>query len=130
MESISVCRGIVLSICLGLQGCAALSGISALSSAVTPGVSASLQVGDKEIKDATIGRREESVVQSKVEKVEAQREAKIDNSSQKKDQKTEISEVKGNVEVNQGPNNWLLGFLGMGWVILAGLFILRLRGEK
>ena len=110
-----------------LSGCAALPGLGVLSSSLTPGVSASLQVGDKnlEVKDATLGKREESVVQSRVEKVEAQREAKIDNSSQKKDQKTEISEVKGNVEVNQGPSNFILGFLGMGWVLLAALFIYK-----
>ena len=107
-----------------LQGCAASGILGALSSTVTPGVSASLQVGDDklEVKDATIGKREESKVESKVEGVNAQREAKIDNSSQKKDQKTEISEVKGNVEVNQGPSNYVLGFLGLGWVLLAALF--------
>ena len=107
-----------------LQGCAASGILGALSSTVTPGVSASLQIGDDklEVKDATIGKREESKVESKVEGVNAQREAKIDNSSQKKDQKTEISEVKGNVEVNQGPSNYVLGFLGLGWVLLAALF--------
>lgn len=107
-----------------LQGCAASGILGALSSTVTPGVSASLQVGDDklEVKGATIGKREESKVESKVEGVNAQREAKIDNSSKKKDQKTEISEVKGNVEVNQGPSNYVLGFLGLGWVLLAALF--------
>lgn len=112
-----------------LQGCAASGILGALSSTVTPGVSASLQVGDDklEVKDATVGKREESKVESKVEGVNAQREAKIDNSSQKKDQKTEISEVKGNVEVNQGPSNYVLGFLGFGWVILAVLFMVNMR---
>lgn len=112
-----------------LQGCAASGILGALSSTVTPGVSASLQIGDDklEVKDATIGKREESKVESKVEGVNAQREAKIDNSSQKKDQKTEISEVKGNVEVNQGPSNYVLGFLGLGWVILAILFMVNMR---
>lgn len=112
-----------------LQGCAASGILGALSSTVTPGVSASLQVGDDklEVKDATVGKREESKVESKVEGVNAQREAKIDNSSQKKDQKTEISEVKGNVEVNQGPSNYVLGFLGLGWVILAILFMVNMR---
>lgn len=107
-----------------LQGCAASGILGALSSTVTPGVSASLQIGDDklEVKGATIGKREESKVESKVEGINAQREAKIDNSSQKKDQKTEISEVKGNVEVNQGPSNYVLGFLGLGWVLLAALF--------
>ena len=112
-----------------LQGCAASGILGALSSTVTPGVSASLQIGDDklEVKDATVGKREESKVESKVEGVNAQREAKIDNSSQKKDQKTEISEVKGNVEVNQGPSNYVLGFLGFGWVILAVLFMVNMR---
>ena len=125
MENFSVCRGTILSLAfLLLQGCAASGILGALSSTVTPGVSASLQVGDDklEVKDATVGKREESKVESKVEGVNAQREAKIDNSSQKKDQKTEISEVKGNVEVNQGPSNYVLGFLGLGWVLLAALF--------
>lgn len=118
---------IVVLLCL--SGCAASGILGALSSTVTPGVSASLQVGDDklEVKDATIGKREESKVESKVEGVNAQREAKIDNSSQKKDQKTEISEVKGNVEVNQGPSNYVLGFLGLGWVILAILFMVNMR---
>lgn len=118
---------IVVLLCL--SGCAASGILGALSSTVTPGVSASLQVGDDklEVKDATIGKREESKVESKVEGVNAQREAKIDNSSQKKDQKTEISEVKGNVEVNQGPSNYILGFLGLGWVILAILFMVNMR---
>ena len=126
MEMYCYKRSIALGLAfLLLQGCAASGILGALSSTVTPGVSASLQVGDDklEVKDATIGKREESKVESKVEGVNAQREAKIDNSSQKKDQKTEISEVKGNVEVNQGPSNYVLGFLGMGWALLAALFI-------
>ena len=116
---------LVILIMLGslVQGCAALSAWGVLSSVSNPGVSAHLDVGDKTVgvEGTTIGKKEESKVDTKVEGVSAQREVKVDSSTQKKDQKTEIGEVHGDVEVVQGPAGSTLWFLYMGWVFLAAI---------
>ncbi len=114
---------------LSLSGCSTAALVtSALSSVATPGVSASLQIGDdhKTLGEATIGTKEESKVVSKVSGVTAQREVKVDSSSQKQDNKTEISEVRGDVQVTQGPSGGLLAFLASGWIALALLPLLTL----
>ena len=118
-----ITRSVLLVIVLGLflQGCAALSAWGALSSVTGSGVSAHLDVGDKEISGTTVGSKEESKVDTKVEGVSAQREVKVDSSSQKKDQKTEIGEVHGNVEVVQGPSKGVMWFFYIGWIALAGI---------
>jgi hypothetical protein len=58
-------------------------------------------------------------VESKVSDIKADREVKVDSSSQKQDKKTEISEVRGDVKVIQGPSGGLMAFLASGWVALA-----------
>ena len=126
MESMCSTRSFILGVAyvLLLNGCAALSGLSALSSAA-PGVAASIQLGDKEVevaKDADIkigSKQESSVVTSKIDNVVAQKEVKVDQSAQKEDKKTEIGEVQGNVSIQQGPSEGLLAFLATGWVALA-----------
>lgn len=128
MESKGIVGGLLLAVTLTLNGCAALSGLSALSSAVTPGVSASVQIGDDKLKveDATVGKKETSKVESKVSGIKAKKDVKLDQSSQKKDQKTEIGEVKGNVKVVQGPSGGTMAFLYSGWLLLALIPILIL----
>ena len=116
-------------VALLLSGCGTTSLItSALSSAVAPGVSASLQIGDDHntLGEALVGSKEESKVESKVSDIRAEREVKVDTSSQKQDKKTEISEVKGDVHVTQGPSGGLLAFLATGWVGLAVIPLLVL----
>lgn len=113
-------RGLVLFVALLLSGCGTTSLVTgALSSALNPGVSASLQIGDDHNSLDTIGSKEESKVESKMSDIRAEREVKVDTSSQKQDKKTEISEVKGDVHVTQGPSGGLLAFLASGWVALA-----------
>lgn len=130
-----------LIVCFMLNGCAASGIISALSSVGTPGVAASLQVGDKEVevaKDADIkvgSKQENSQVTSSIQAVTAQKEAKIDQSSQKQDKKTEIGEVQGDVKVSQGPSAGLLAFLASGWILLSAIPLLVIwfflkRGQK
>jgi hypothetical protein len=126
MESIISKRVCIFGLALLLTGCsgmAALSAVSALSSAPS-GVSASLQVGDKATevaKGATVGTSTEAKVVSKVGPIAAQREVKVDQSTQKKDQKTEIGEVKGDVKVIQGPTGSTMGFLYIGWILAIGM---------
>lgn len=103
-----------------LTGCGTTSAItSALSSAINPGVSASLQIGDDHNSVDTVGKKETTTVESKVSDIRADREVKVDSSSQKQDKKTEISEVRGDVKVIQGPSGGLVAFLASGWVALA-----------
>ena len=122
METKCVIRGIAgCLLAVMLTGCAALSGASALSSIVSPGVSALVPKGgiDAQIGDRTLkGQENKSKVQAKVEKIKA-KEAKVDQSSQKKDQKTEIASVAGDVKVQQGPSGFTLGFLGLGWPLFV-----------
>lgn len=120
---------LVLMALLLLQGCGTASLITgALSSAVNPGISASLQIGDDHntLGEATVGTKKESKVESKVSDIRAEREVKVDSSSQKQDKKTEISEVQGDVHVTQGPSGGLLAFLATGWVGLAVIPLLAL----
>ena len=128
----SIVRGISFSLVLLLTGCAALSGASALSSIVSPGVSALVPKGgiDAQIGDRTLkGQENKSKVQAKVEKIKA-KEAKVDQSSQKKDQKTEIGEVKGNVKVVQGPSTFTLLALALGWPLFVTYLVYSLWRKK
>lgn len=112
---------LLISLLLLLQGCGTAALVSSVLSSATPGVSASLQIGDdhKTLGEAIVGTKEESKVVSKVSDIRAEREVKVDSSSQKQDSKTEISEVKGDVSVTQGPSSGLLVFLASGWIALA-----------
>lgn len=106
------------SLLLASCGTSSLIG-GALSSALNPGVSAHLQIGDDHNSVDTVGKKESSKVEAKVSDIKADREVKVDSSSQKKDSKTEISEVRGDVKVSQGPSGGLIAFLASGWVALA-----------
>lgn len=127
---------LILSVIL-VSGCSTgsiLKGV--LSSATGGGPSASLdiQVGDDKVAEkATIGSST-TKQDSKIETVVAQREVKVDQSAKKKDQKTEIGEVKGNVSVQQGPSAWNLFLLGAGWplfvLFLVYALVRRVRNGK
>lgn len=131
MESIIAKRALLVGLTLWLTGCsgmAALSAVSALSSAPS-GVSASLQIGDKATevaKGATVGTSSEAHVETQIGPIAAQKDVKVDQSTQKKDQKTEIGEVQGDVKVIQGPTGSTMGFLYLGWILALGLPIATL----
>jgi hypothetical protein len=121
-------------LCTLLGACSTGSVIKGvLSSAVGAGPSASLEVdvGDKEVaRGATIGSST-TKQESKIETVKAEKEVKLDQSSKKKDQKTEIGEVKGNVSVQQGPTALNLFLLGAGWPLFVFFLIYALvRSRK
>lgn len=125
---------LVLSMALVLSGCAGtLGALGALSSAATPKVSADLQIGDKKtdanVSGTTIGKTEKSTQNSTIKKVQAAKKAEVDQSLKKEDKKTEIGEVAGSVQVNQGPDKLTLVFLAMGWPLFVGflLFVILRR---
>lgn len=123
-------KNLALAICLmlGLQGCAStLGAIGALSSAATPKVSASLQVGDKAttIQGTTLGKTEQSTQKATVKSITSGKKAEVDQSTKKTDKKTEIGEVQsgGSVLVNQGPDTLTLVALAAGWPLFV-LFLI------
>jgi len=118
--------GLVLIMVLALQGCATtLGALGALSSAATPKVAASLQIGDKQtqVTGTTVGKTETSTQKATVKKITAQKKAEVDQSTKKTDKKTEIGEVAGSVLVNQGPDAWTLAALAAGWPLFV-LFLI------
>jgi len=128
-------RFIVLIVMCSLLGACSTSAVlkGALSSALGTAPSASLEidVGDKEVAQGATIASSTSKQETKVEKVEAQREVKLDQSSKKKDQKTEIGEVNGNVSVQQGPTALNLFLLGAGWPLFVFFLIYALvRSRK
>lgn len=115
-------KAIMLSLCVSLTGCATtLGAISALSSAATPKVAASLQIGDKAT-DIT-GKHEAVSQSSKIDTIVAKKKAEVDQSVKKVDKKTEIGEVAGSVSVNQGPDALTLFFLAAGWPLFVAFLI-------
>ncbi len=130
----SIIGGAVLA--LSLTACSTPVGLvtSALSSAVAkPGVSASLQIGDKQtaVQGTTLGKSDSSTkqVQQKIKAKKA--EVKSDESQQSK--KTEIGAVTGNVSVQQGPSTSTLVMLSAGWPLFIIFLIVilwrRVRGS-
>lgn len=120
--------GLVLIMVLALQGCATtLGALGALSSAATPKVAASLQIGDKQtqVTGTTVGKTETSTQKATVKKITAGKKAEVDQSTKKTDKKTEIGEVQsgGSVLVNQGPDMWTLIGLAAGWPLFV-LFLI------
>lgn len=118
--------GLVLLMVLVLQGCAStLGAIGALSSAATPKVSASLQVGDKAttVTGTTLGKTETSTQKATVKSITSGKKAEVDQSTKKTDKKTEIGEVAGSVTVNQGPDTLTLVLLSLGWPLFLGFLI-------
>lgn len=130
-------------LCIMLSGCSALSGVSVLSS-VASGVSSlsvpkggiHAQIGDKTTEvaqGATVGKTSKAEVVTNVGPIVAQREVKVDQSTQKEDKKTEIGEVTGEVTVIQGPTGGTMAFLYSGWIglavipLVALLWLLRKR---
>ena len=124
---------ILIVMCLLLGGCSTSSVLKgALSSALGTGPSASLEVdiGDKEVARGSTIASSTSKQETKVESVKAEKEIKLDQSSKKKDQKTEIGEVKGNVSVQQGPSGWNLFLLGAGWPLFVVFLIYALLRSR
>ncbi len=85
---------LVFTMALFMTGCSGiLGGISALSSAATPKVSADLQIGDKKIdtnvSGTTLGKTEKSTQNSTIKKITAAKKAEVDQSTKKTDKKTE-----------------------------------------
>lgn len=118
--------GLVLLSVLALQGCAStLGAIGALSSAATPKVSASLQVGDKQtnVSGTTVGKTETSTQKATVKSITAAKKAEVDQSTKKTDKKTEIGEVAGSVTVNQGPDKLTLILLALGWPLFISFLV-------
>lgn len=124
----------LIVMCSLLGACSTESVIKgALSSALgnTPSASLEIDVGDKEVAQGATIASTTSKQETKVETVKAEREVKLDQSSKKKDQKTEIGEVKGNVSVQQGPSGWNLFLLGAGWPLFVFFLIYALvRSRK
>lgn len=130
----SICGGAILALCL--TACSTPVGLvtSALSSAVAkPGVSASLQIGDKQtaVQGTTLGKSDSSTKQVQQKITAKKAEVKSDESQQSK--KTEIGAVTGNVNVQQGPSQFTLFLLGAGWPLFI-IFLLivlwrRVRGS-
>jgi len=98
-----------------------LGAIGALSNAATPKVAASLQIGDKAT-DVT-GKTEVTTQTSKIDTIVAKKKAEVDQSVKKTDKKTEIGEVSGSVNVNQGPDALTLFFLAAGWPLFVAFLI-------
>ena len=120
--------GLVLIMVLALQGCATtLGALGALSSAATPKVAASLQIGDKQtqVTGTTVGKTETSTQKATVKAITSGKKAEVDQSTKKTDKKTEIGEVQsgGSVLVNQGPDMWTLIGLAAGWPLFV-LFLI------
>lgn len=114
---------------LMLSGCAStLGAIGALSSATTPKVAASLQVGDKQtqVTGTTIGTTESSTQKATVKAITSGKKAEVDQSTKKTDKKTEIGEVAGSVTVNQGADTMTIILLSMGWPLLILLLLFML----
>jgi hypothetical protein len=123
----------VILMCSLLGACSTGSVLKgALSSALGTGPSASLdvQIGDKEVARGSTIASSTSKQETKVETVSAQREIKLDQSSKKKDQKTEIGEVQGNVSVQQGPTGWNLFLLGAGWPLFVSFLVWALLRSR
>lgn len=121
-------KAVAITVMIALSGCAStLGAIGALSSAATPKVEASLQIGDKQnqtkVEGATVGKSQTSTTQSKIKEVKAAKKAEVDQSQQKTDKKTEVGEVKGNVMVNQGPDKMTLVLLSLGWPLFVGFLV-------
>ena len=127
-------RFVVLILTCSLLGACSTSSVlkGALSSALGTGPSASLEVdvGDKEVARGATVASSTSKQETKVETVKADKEVKLDQSSKKKDQKTEIGEVKGNVSVQQGPTAWNLFLLGAGWPLFVFFLIYALLRSR
>lgn len=130
----SILGGAVLA--LSLTACSTPVGMvtSALSSAVAkPGVSASLQIGDKQtaVQGTTLGKSDSSTKQVQQKVVAKKAEIKSDESQQSK--KTEIGAVTGNVSVQQGPSTSTLVMLAAGWPLFITFLIVilwrRVRGS-
>lgn len=131
----SILGGAVLA--LSLTACSTPVGLvtGALSSAIAKpaGVSASLQIGDKQtaVQGTTLGKSDSSTkqVQQKIKAKKA--EVKSDESQQSK--KTEIGAVTGNVSVQQGPSTSTLVMLAAGWPLFITFLIVilwrRVRGS-
>lgn len=120
-----VCIFLFSSLC----GCSTVSAVSTIASSISPiskgGLSAELQVGDKTTQVKATGKSESITLEAKVEKVQAKK-ATVDQSTKKEDKKTEIGEIKGNVQVTQGPSAGTLVFLGSGWplFLLFSMYLL------
>lgn len=123
-------KALVTLLCvLMLSGCAStLGAIGALSSAATPKVAASLQVGDKQtqVTGTTIGTTETSTQKAAVKKITSGKKAEVDQSTKKTDKKTEIGEVAGSVTVNQGADTMTIILLAMGWPLFLLFLIVSL----
>lgn len=123
-------KALVTLLCvLMLSGCAStLGAIGALSSAATPKVAASLQIGDKQtaVSGTTIGTTETSTQKASVKKITSGKKAEVDQSTKKTDKKTEIGEVAGSVTVNQGADTMTIIFLALGWPLFLLFLIVSL----
>lgn len=122
-------KALVIVSMLMLSGCATtLGAIGALSSATTPKVAASLQVGDKQtqVTGTTVGKTETSTQKATVKAITSGKKAEVDQSTKKTDKKTEIGEVAGSVTVNQGADTMTIIMLAMGWPLLILLLMFML----
>lgn len=108
-----------------LTGCAAapvLGTVTSLASAAKSGVSADLQIGDKQTQAEVVAQK---TVTSSASKVKA-KEATVDQSTKKEDKKTEIGAVQGDVKVVQGPSALTLLALAAGWPLFVIFLIVAL----